>query len=128
MITSLNEQYPTLFACNLPVKGAKRAVLCDIQRQIYQYIPLSMYDVLVENEGKTLADIKIYYGNEHDAIIDDYFNELVKEEWVFFTDTPQYFPKIDLFWEEPTPLTNAILDIDKEINIDFTHIFEQFLI
>jgi SPASM domain peptide maturase of grasp-with-spasm system len=126
MITSLNEQYPILFACNLPVKGIGRAVLCDVQRQIYQYIPLSMYDVLVENEGKTLTEIKVAYGNEHDAIIDDYFNELVKEEWVFFTDTPQYFPKIDLFWEEPTPLTNAIIDIDKEINIDFNNIFEQF--
>jgi SPASM domain peptide maturase of grasp-with-spasm system len=126
MITNLNEHYPMLFACNLPVKGAERALLCDVQRQVYQFIPLSMYDVLVENEGKTLAEIKTAYDNEYDEIIDEYFDSLVKEEWAFFTDTPQYFPKMDLFWEEPTPLTNAIIDISDNTVIDFENIFEQF--
>ena len=122
---NLNKQYPVLFACNLPVKGVGRSLLCDTQRQTYQFIPLSMYDVLTENEGKTLAEIKTEYGNKHDEIIDDYFRDLVKEEWLFFTDTPEYFPKIDLFWDESTPLTNAIIDISESTIIDFEKVFEQ---
>ena len=125
-MANLNEQYPMLFACNLPVKGAERALLCDIQRQVYQVIPLSLYDVLVENENKTLADIKAAYENEHDEIIDEYFEDLVKEEWAFFTDTPQYFPKMDLYWEQPTSLTNAIIDIFETTNLDFENLFQQF--
>jgi SPASM domain peptide maturase of grasp-with-spasm system len=125
-MSNLNNHYPMLFACCLPVKGARQAILCDVQRQIYQYIPISVYAVLTEHEGKTLAAIKETYDNEHDAIIDEYFDILVKEEWAFFTSTPLHFPKMDLHWEEPTPLTNAIIDISEDIGIDFNNLFEQF--
>ncbi|HEY4572343.1 MAG TPA: hypothetical protein VIJ26_00200 [Thermoanaerobaculia bacterium] len=37
-----------LFACCLPVKGARRSLLCDVQRQAFQFIPNGLYEILTE--------------------------------------------------------------------------------
>lgn len=108
MISSLSFK---IFACCFPVQGAKQAMICDIQRKTYQIIPSSLYEILTEHDGKTLNEIKKFYDNEYDEIIDEYFEHLEREEYIFFTDTPQYFPKMDLRWEEPFKITNAIIDI-----------------
>jgi SPASM domain peptide maturase of grasp-with-spasm system len=125
MMTQRNDLYPVLYSCNIPVKGANRAILCDVQRQEYQLIPHSLYEILTSYEGKTLSSIKADFNNEYDDIIDEYFDDLTKDEWVFFTDTPQYFPKMDLTWDEPSVITNAIIDITGNSTLHFDSIFEQ---
>jgi SPASM domain peptide maturase of grasp-with-spasm system len=102
-----------LFTCCFPIAGAERALVCDVQRKTYQYIPSALYEILTEHDGKTVQEVKVIYNNEYDEIIEEYFTELEKEEYIFFTDTPQYFPKMDLRWEEPFKITNAIIDIDE---------------
>ena len=82
-----------LFTCCFPIQGAERALICDVQRKTYQYIPSSLYEILTEHDGKTLDEVKKVYENEYDEIIDEYFETLEQEEYIFFTDTPQYFPK-----------------------------------
>ncbi len=122
-----NKTYPKLFACCIPVLGKSRAAICDIQRQTYQLIPDSLYEILTKHEGKTLATIKAAYNNEYDETIQEYFDFLVEKEYVFFTDTPELFPKMSMHWEEPVDLTNAIIDISTNSSIlDFGDLFDQF--
>ena len=44
-----------LFACCIPVKGARRSTLCDLQRGSFQFIPNGLYEILTEHAGKTAA-------------------------------------------------------------------------
>jgi SPASM domain peptide maturase of grasp-with-spasm system len=102
-----------LFTCCFSIAGVERALVCDVQRNTYQFIPSALYEILTEHDGKTLNEVKKAYNNEYDEIIEEYFEHLEKEEYIFFTNTPQYFPKMDLRWEEPFKITNAITDIDE---------------
>ncbi len=116
-----------LFTCCFPIAGAERALVCDIQRKTYQFLPSALYEILTEHDGKTVNEVKAIYNNEYDEIIDEYFTELEKEEYIFFTDTPQYFPKMDLRWEEPFKITNAIIDIDAHTpSLPWESIIEEF--
>ena len=114
-----------LFTCCFTVEGAERSLICDVQRKSYQYIPSSLCEILKEHEGKTVNQVKAVYNNQYDEVIEDYFDNLEKEEYVFFTDTPQYFPKMDLRWEEPFKVTNAIIDINS-IELNWENIIQEF--
>jgi SPASM domain peptide maturase of grasp-with-spasm system len=117
----------TLFTCCFPTAGIERALVCDVQRKTYQYIPSALYEILTEHNGKTINDVKKAYNNEHDEIIEEYFEHLEREEYIFFTDTPQYFPKMDLRWEEPFKITNTIIDIDSSSpDLDWESIIDEF--
>ena len=116
-----------LFTCCFPTAGSERSLVCDVQRQNYQYIPSALYEILTEHDGKTLNEVKKAYNNEYDEVIEEYFEHLEQEEYIFFTDTPQYFPKMDLRWEEPFKITNAIIDIDANSHdLPWTHLINEF--
>jgi len=114
-----------LFACCLPVRGARRSVLCDLQRQSVQPIPNGLYEILTEHAGKSVAAIQDFYGHEYDAEIDEYFAFLLRHELGFFTHDPDRFPAIDLTWEAPERITNAIVDVDEHSDHDYGKIFAE---
>ena len=116
-----------LFASCLPVKGATISVICDIQRGGISFIPNSLYEILTKYDGKSIEYIKQVYNNQYDEIIEEYFEMLEKEEYIFFTETPQYFPQLNLNWEEPFEITNAIIDIDAySITLSWDSIINDF--
>lgn len=102
-----------LFANCIPVKGKNRSVICDIQRNNITFIPNDLESILEKYEGKTLKYINKKYYNEFDIIIQEYFEFLEKNEFIFFTNNPEYFPKLSKEWDNPAIVTNAIIDIDK---------------
>jgi SPASM domain peptide maturase of grasp-with-spasm system len=114
-----------LFACCIPVRGARRSVLCDLQRRTYRLIPNGLYDILTEQSGQTIAAIKAAYGHEFDREIDGYFEFLLEHELGFFTDEPERFPPLDPTYETPSRVTNAIIDVDAASRHDYAAIFSQ---
>lgn len=112
-----------LFACCLPVKGARRSVICDLQRHDVRFIPNDLFEILTRYRGKTVEEIKSVYSNQCDEEIDEYFEYLVTEEFGFWCQEPKSFPELDLTWEAPEIITNAIIDFDKES----THNIYNFL-
>src|SRR4051794_34507192 len=88
-----------LFACCIPVQGARRSVVCDVQRQSSKFTPAGLYEILTEHRGKTVPEIKAAYGHEYDEEIDEYFEFLLRHELGFWCDDPDLFPAIDLTWE-----------------------------
>ncbi|HEY3567417.1 MAG TPA: grasp-with-spasm system SPASM domain peptide maturase [Thermoanaerobaculia bacterium] len=114
-----------LYACCVPVRGAVRSTLCDLQRQTYRFIPNALYDILTQHEGKTLSEIKRIYGSKARPVIDDYFKFLIENEFGFWCDEPDAFPALDLSWERPERVVNAIIDIDVDSSHNYYSLLHQ---
>lgn len=115
----------TLYACCIPVKGASRSTICDLQRCDYELIPNGLYDILTTHASKSVDAIKAAYDNEYDDIIDEYFAFLEEKEYGFWTDEPERFPELDLTWERPEYITNAIIDVSADSTHDFADLVDQ---
>jgi SPASM domain peptide maturase of grasp-with-spasm system len=116
-----------LFACCVPVRGARRSVVCDLQRQSFRFIPNGLYEILTERRGKTVAEIKQAYDHEYDEEIDEYFDFLEREEFGFWCreGDAESFPRLDLGWEAPERITHAIVDVDERSDHDFAKILAE---
>jgi SPASM domain peptide maturase of grasp-with-spasm system len=121
----MTESVFVLFACCIPVRGARRSVICDLQRECFHFIPNGLHEILTEHAGKTAAAIKAFYDHEFDTEIDEYFAFLAGHELGFWTDQPDRFPPLDLTWETPERITNAIIDVDAASDHDFGGILNQ---
>ncbi len=115
-----------LFPNCIPIKGVKRSIIYDLQRSTYDFIPNSLYIILNKHNRKSsIDDIKKEYNYEYNEIIDEYFNFLEKKEYIFYSNEPYLFPKINFEWDFPAHITNAIIDLNKESVYDFQNIFSD---
>ncbi len=112
-----------LFACCIPVKGVSRSIVCDVQRKASAFIPNSLFEILTEHKGKTLDGVKAHFQNQYNETIDEYFQFLLDNEFIFFTESPSFYPKMELKWEEPAFVTNAIVDYHE--NSDYEMVFTE---
>ena len=117
----MNNQVFKLFADCIPVKGFRRSAIYDLGRCKYRLIPNALYEILNEFEGKSLEEIKSHYkGN--DLIIDEYFDFLLENEYIFWCndDEVSNFPPLNLTWDYPGEISNAIIRIRLKNDLD-TH-------
>ena len=125
----INDQhYIKLFTNILPVKGAKQSILCDAQRGEYRVIPEDLYDLLIRCDGQIVSEIIDEFGENNRDVILEYFTALYREECIFFCDTKEEvncFPALDLTFDTPSIITNAILDVDSKSNHNLTTLFSQ---
>lgn len=117
--------YFRLFANCIPVKGATRSTICDLQRNTYRFIPTLFYEILAELQEQTIEAVKASYNHQYDQGIDHYLELLVKSEWGFWTDEPTRFPAINLQWSHSATITNAIIDINQQSNHKFEKIHKE---
>ncbi|MEL6717526.1 MAG: grasp-with-spasm system SPASM domain peptide maturase, partial [Bacteroidota bacterium] len=125
----INENhYIKLFSNIIPVKGATQSILCDTQRGDYRVIPNDLYDLLSHYDGCTFKEILVAYGKENKEIIEEYVDSLYKEECIFFCDTEEEvncFPTLDMTFELPSTISNAIIDVDRNSKHDYKQIIQQ---
>lgn len=114
-----------IFSNCVATKGSNRSTICDLQRNKIHLIPNSLYDILSDFQGFTIANVKANYEGQYDEIIDEYFTFLTKEELVYFTAFPEWFPAMDLQWHSPFMINNCIIDIDEKSDFSFNEIFES---
>ncbi|MDX8554297.1 grasp-with-spasm system SPASM domain peptide maturase [Tenacibaculum sp. 1B UA] len=120
----LNKPF-NLYANCIPVKGASRSTICDLQRNQVKIIPNDLFEILEVYEGNSIEQIQKKFKNKYDEIIKEYFIFLLENEFIFFTDTPNLFPKISTSWDTPSSITNAIIDFDEQSNHEFENIINQ---
>lgn len=122
-----DHQYFKLFTNCIPVKGISRSIICDLQRHRLEIIPNTMFEMLKENEGKSIKEIKDIYGKENEQAIIQYFEFLINKEYVFLCDQSDlaFFPPLNMDWEIPSIIENAIIDIDDKSQHDYKTIFNQ---
>src|SRR5215216_6299446 len=114
-----------LYANCLPVKGARRSIICDLQTQRAQFIPNDLFEILTEFDGVPVSEIKEQFEETSESVIDDYFNLLVEQDYGFWCDEPELFPPLNLSWDRPDTVTNAIIDVDRTSKHDYSNIFSQ---
>ena len=114
-----------LFACCIPVKGARRSIICDLQRQAYRFIPNGLYEILTTLSDKTIVEIKDLYLRRCDKEIDEYFQFLENNEFGFWSNEPGLFPRLDMTFRTPERVTNALIDVGAESRYDFGKIFQE---
>ncbi len=115
-----------LFATCVPVKGASRSTICDIQRGKIEFIPNSLYDMLNKFDGKSKKQVIDSYGAEHQGIIEEYFDFLITNEFGFWCAQPELFPPLNIDVEIPSKIVNGIVDSCSYSNHNFSVIFENF--
>jgi SPASM domain peptide maturase of grasp-with-spasm system len=124
------QKYFNLFACCIPVKGVNRSVICDLQRDKFDFIPNALYELLLHfaNKGKSIAKIKHFFENKNDAIIDEYFTFLEQKEYGFFSDKFLNLPKIEIDnYNKPKEITNAIIDFDENSFHNDNKVFQNIV-
>ncbi len=100
------------------MKGKRRAVICDLQRNNIYPIPLSLYNILVSETPQTFNELVESFGQENESVLIEYFNFLIDKEIIFFTNTPDLFPDMPDDWDEPYIITNCIIDLDDLTNLE----------
>jgi SPASM domain peptide maturase of grasp-with-spasm system len=94
--------------------GYKRAVIYDLQRKSYEFIPNYMVDFIANCEGKTKEEICKSYSNSEVDIITEYINFMEIKEFCFWVDH-SFINNFQIgnysIWDYPAAITNAIIDI-----------------
>ncbi|MFZ4797330.1 MAG: hypothetical protein ACOYMA_07525 [Bacteroidia bacterium] len=122
-------KYLMIFADCIVVKGNQRALIADLTRGKYHFIPNTLAEMLTENKGRTKESIIENYGTGNTETIEEYISFLEENEFVFWCDEDEIelFPPIDLTWEWPAHITNAIFDINETNNLNFEDIVEKMV-
>ena len=114
-----------LFAHCIPVQGSSRSIICDLQRNTYDLIPNDLFNILIKYQHRNLQDIKSNYNNLYDEIIEEYFQFLEQKEYIFYSNRSHCFPDLDLQWDEPSVITNAIIDLHNTDIIDWNCLINE---
>lgn len=106
-----------LFQNCLPVMGANRSVLCDLQQNTYELIPNTLFKILTSETHLSIQELINKYP-DNEKVIGEYFQMLFQNGYIFEYDVdyPNEFPPMNMDWKSPYTINNAILDWDKNSN------------
>jgi SPASM domain peptide maturase of grasp-with-spasm system len=117
----MNYKYFYLFSdCKL-VKGFKRSLICDLNRNSVQAIPNDLFSLFIESNFIDLQNINKKLNNEDRKIVFEYFEFLVEEEFGYYSNinNVNLFSKFNTKNITPHKITNIIIDFKR---IDFFEI------
>jgi len=100
--------------CQL-TKGNNRTLLIDFQRRNLEFIDNEIFNIFShKNRILSVNQILNDYNDEEKIIIIEYFQFLIKEEYAFQCSKEEisFFPKLNLKWENPSEITNSIIDFE----------------
>ena len=104
----MSSTYLRLFSNCIPVKGFKRSVIINLWKHEYHFIPNLLYEKI------TKQWIKIPFETIQKSEIDnEYIDFLLKNNlaYLFNSEEIKNFPKLNLEWDSPAKITNAIIDV-----------------
>ena len=122
-----NSDFLLLFASCFPVKGASRSLIVDSARSQLFFIGNDHYEILQEAKKRKWTDILDEYDEESQSQLNGLAGFLEKNQLSHWTDEPERFPDIDLRWDAPSVITNAIIDSDASSSHDWRQIFGQLI-
>lgn len=130
-LTAHRDEYLRLFADCVPVKGIRRSVIYDLTRGDLHIFPTEYFPVLEWLTSrpitKVLDELDATAASQQREILgrlDEFLAFLFDNELAMFTADPSRFPPIELTWDYPGDVQNAILDVDAELH-DFQAILDQ---
>lgn len=124
-----NNRFIHLFASCIAVKGATRAIICDLQRYLFIPVPHSLVNLFNRNGLLDAIAYESKLDQEGKIIFKEYIDLLVKYELIFYCtkEEAKHFPKLSMEWDYPSQITNCIIDISAFSNHDYAHILNTEL-
>jgi len=114
-----------LYSACVPVKGASRSIICNLEKGNFNYIPNTLCDVLVEYKNCSIDIIKGDFDESSHAELDKHFSFLIENGFGFWYDKPEEFPDMQLDWDHSSPITNAIIDVNDSSKYDISEVIRQ---
>lgn len=126
----MNRIFFKLFANCIIVKGSNRATICDIQRNTFQLVPLSLCNLFNEDGLIDIEKTKKEVDEESIPILNEYMDLLIKNEFVFecTLEESKLFPALSMEFDYPSIISNMVIDYDKSSSHDFQKILDNFII
>jgi SPASM domain peptide maturase of grasp-with-spasm system len=102
-----------LFSCCILVEGATRCGVFDVQRSQFILINRVQFELLSELNQYSVNDIK--KNNDESSFLNilEFISDLENNEYGFYTNSPEFFPALNLCFDFPSVITNAIIDLIK---------------
>lgn len=109
-----------LFANCIVVKGAVRSTISDLQRNKTELIPNDMAEIIYKLESKKINDVLEKYDTKDQKAIQEYIDFLVENEYGFYgsPEEKKLFPKLEMTFELPQKISNAVIEI-KSFDINY---------
>lgn len=104
--------YFSLFSNCIPVQGYFRSAICDLQNQEIHFIPNELLKALQDIKNVDKEAIQNIYDSNTLENLNLFLNYLDNKELGFWTSTPHLFPEMNLEWDYPAKISNAIVEID----------------
>ncbi|MBL7706714.1 MAG: grasp-with-spasm system SPASM domain peptide maturase [Taibaiella sp.] len=118
-----------LFSSCILVPGISRSLIIDDQRWKYYTIPNSMYALLKTYDGCSIQEVIRKEGTDPEAldILSDYFAFLFEQELIFecSRELTEHFVPVKKSFDHPATITNAIISIEKLVDLDMASILLQ---
>lgn len=118
--------YFKLFAnCQL-VQGNSQCILYDLQRRTHEAFPVALYQIITQAQTHSIEGLIQNYGEDNRATILEYINYLIDKQYGFLCEEPELvlFPDLNLHWDTSSTISNAILDVDSDM--EWTRIEKTF--
>lgn len=109
-------------------KGTTRSLICDTDRQKYYLIPNLLFDILSNKDISTIeSTIDMYCDNkaENIKVILEYFNFLMDNDLILFTDNGYMYSSPELVYEYPGNISNSIIDVNLNSFCNISKFFSQ---
>lgn len=119
-------KYLNIFSNCFLTKGNMRSTIFDYQREDLYFIENIHYDFLMQCKIKPFVEVqKGFISDFTSNDLHEFISFCEDNELVFWTETPHYFPQIEVQFEHPSLITNAIIDVDKTSKHDFIQLFNE---
>lgn len=112
------------------VEGASRGLICDLQKQVFDIIPKDLATLVLHCNGRRVDWIYKHYGMQNQGILNDYFEFLSTNHYVFFTvhaHETSRFPQLNVTDKRCDIIDNAIIDIDANSSFNILEVIEELL-
>lgn len=120
------ENYLSVFSNCFLTKGVSRSLIFDYQREDLFFISNLHYDFLSQCKSSPFKEVEIEFNDLiEESELQEFISFGLENELFFWTNTPDFFPDVEVHFEHPSLITNAIIDIDKTSKHNYTQIFEQ---
>lgn len=105
-----DKEHLLLFSNCIPVKGAARSVIVDLQRSEMFFIDNYLFDILQDTRTRPWKSIRDDFDVDSQGMLDEYVEFLESNELCFRTEQPERYPPLNMEWNSPAVITNAIID------------------
>ena len=120
-----NPRWFRLYANCIPVRGARRSVICDLQRCALHLIPNALYEILTVQGMTPVEEIYDGFALEDRPTVEQYFAFLSERELGFWTSTPERFPALETTFSAPGVIDAAVIDVSHDSVHDYAMLVGQ---